>query len=271
MLKEWSNIESIFYDGTIVTDTLEIEGTRRCGFNCAHCYHGPAENKSMLSDTLDAIFTEHKNIDYIALTGGEYSTDLNAFDKVRASLERTRPKFSYLGVFTNGMKPSRDFFDIANGIASLSENFETLVTLSNDEFHYNEYKRLGLDFEENKARFKEFKKNFGRVVFKSVPYKSKADYSESSDKNFLLYDCGNACKLKGLKKKNHEKVDSTFLRFAKLPKKWPYALMLESICYNVNGDIVKSPTSYKEGDKRSLGNINTIYNMHDFYLEHGRD
>jgi len=262
MIKNQKIINAIT-SGKIIVNHLWIEATRRCNFDCAHCFHGPAEDVSMSDTTINKILKilDNNYISTISFVGGEYACDIDVFGRLEKALERNKTKFGYVTFVTNGVGALEDLFEISSKIAKLAADQKTIICMSCDDYHRAEYIRLGHDFEKQEALFFELGKKYKDVKPEMIPYQSNQD--------FVIGHYGNGKELTGITKCFDAPVNHTLFGFKEYCPSAGYAV-LEHINFDVHGNIPLPIIEYKRGDKENFGNVHDIKGITELYLKYGR-
>ena len=248
--------------GDFEVDNLYIEGTRKCNFTCPdYCYHGKAQNLSMSRETLNAILDnfDGKKIESVVLQGGEYNADLDALDTIGTALREHKTNFAQLRLVTNGYKLKPEFLKMLDDISKLADKTnkqKVYFTMSNDEYHGQEFTRLGDDLETSHEKFLELGERYPHFYFLNRTYRKKHEIE--------LYPCGNALKQRNGKFEPISTDPYIIFRDNKKRDK----LCLINIEFDAKGNVVKQLSDYCGTENDNHGNVHT-HNMTDVYLQHG--
>lgn len=121
-------------------DSLIIETTRNCNFECGHCLRGPAQKKNMKMEYIKAVFSGVRYIGTVTLSGGEPGLVPHILKKIRLKAKEMDVEIGNFYIATNGSVNTMEFLiEIMNWYDFCTENEISAVELSNDEFHQDEY------------------------------------------------------------------------------------------------------------------------------------
>ena len=259
--------------GEIEVEQLGWEASRRCPFNCEHCYHGAPENVVMTPEAMDLMLSKFNGIPvkYMNLHGGEYSTDIRTLENVAYALDRNKTEFHQFGLVTNGVglrsktinnfsNKHKRFFDILDFIAELSVNKAVRVEMSDDPPHLKEYNRLGLEFDKHKEVF--LSNNNPRIrtsMQHNENLSSFADYGNAK----TMQDIDKYRKYRTIKMND---IDLRFEQCLTSNKK----VLLRNITFDAKNNVTPSITEYAAGDKINFGNIHRD-DLTQIFLDHGHE
>ena len=124
-------------------ERLSIEITRRCNMKCSHCMRGNARNTDINFEYITNVLRHTQSIDYLNLTGGEPSMNVEAIKFVLNSLKRRKISVGSFYIVTNGSKTSMsdEFIKVCSELyayqekESHPEQLNCMLEMSNDRFH----------------------------------------------------------------------------------------------------------------------------------------
>jgi organic radical activating enzyme len=240
--------DNYYPTSSVFLDSLVIEITRRCNYNCEHCIRGEPENLDLTLDKFIEVFNKsYPNvsiIDEIGFSGGEPLLNTSNLINIFYYLVRDKNiRINSFFIITNGSKFSIEFFEFMTEIFSgvLFSKREFALRISNSPFHIKErgfkieaenlflfvknYNFLIKDYNKNIERYKQIEKSLKLI-------KIGEDYESNYD---LLINKGRAS---NLPKDGYHEVDNSSQTFP-----MPIDYM------TVNGDIFNNcDFSYEEFD-----------------------
>ena len=122
---------------------LEIETTRRCQLECAHCLRGDAEDMIMKEEYMDELLAEVTSIGTVTFTGGEPFLNPECMVDFMYTCKRNGIEVENFYIATNGL-----IFEETNALSELglitvmqlysfiTDGEMSMVQISSDDFHY---------------------------------------------------------------------------------------------------------------------------------------
>lgn len=242
---------------------LEIELTRKCNRQCAHCLRGQAQDKTISKKIIDKIFDDVGDCLAVYVCGGEAMMEL---DTLRYLVDKIARNWNtiQLEITTNGsildesiVKALEQFCQMPP--KKLDNNRKAQLTISKDEFHISGEWQKAWDF--YKPLFDEANRRLGcsddeKLILKTWSPVDKEETKKKKGKPVLLY-AGNAIEL--AKGNNKYRIGKNL----KVPSYNNHRLkIIDNIVYctemiTVNGDVVVAceDDSYAAYDACAVGNI----------------
>lgn len=249
---------SYFDEWPVVLSVLELILTQKCNLSCAHCMRGPASDKMMAPDVLDAIFQKVRVAQRICLGGGDVSLCPDMIRNVVASLRKNHTIVHSVSLPTNGIVLNDDLisalkevenyiYESSNGIVPPFFPYPpVLIDISIDDFHLNQMKKQHIDFDVLRKNIYRYSQEFGR---ENVMFSFATDYN--------LIEEGKA---KTLETKIHK---SPFIKDYEFPfsaeyypeKKKGIISLSGVLTVSADGEIIPTSCSFENEKKYSVGNI----------------
>lgn len=239
---------------------LYLELTRMCTIECEHCLRGERKEEYMSEKTINNIFKDINEVEFLLLTGGEPLLALNQIKKILEVIKEKNIKINCVLLVTNCTVLNEGIMKTLSELSSLTD-FE--IRLSYDMFHYMELNRLNLleTRQENAEVFK------GK--FKAEDY---SDYQNAPQvQRQLIYPIGRASHLSSERLNEINKMGHTnyAINNRDLQGNSPSNIFyMEStdtlggiINIDVNGNVTSSVTTFEKEDEESKkcnSNINEL-------------
>lgn len=122
---------------------LQIELTRRCQLECAHCIRGNAQNIDMPKEVINRLLEQTKSIDRLTFTGGEPTLNLDGMRYILDCIKHNNIKIGMVEIVTNGILLSDEVIDVLRDYYTLVEKTNSqskryiIVLVSDDIYHTN--------------------------------------------------------------------------------------------------------------------------------------
>lgn len=250
----------------MVIETLHLGITRNCTLYCEHCFRGEKEIVNMSTETLENLFENVSQVNFLLLTGGEPFIAINQLEKLVELIKKNKILIGEIRIITNGTVMSARLLKV---LKDLSETTKLSIKVSVDIFHYLELKRLNLLELRNKnlAILKEY--------FGATEYSDENQKAYERELNFRqpfqrIVSSGRAKKLsqkrlnkinklvpiKYVKNSNYETLNN-FGKFVELSND----VINGTLTIDVNGNIVNYGSEYQIEDKDAQeirANINEL-------------
>lgn len=116
---------------------LMLEVTRKCNLKCEHCLRGNAQNKSMTTEVINAVFRNIKSVDNLIIGGGEPSLAVDVIDQIYQHIIWNDVTIENIFIVTNGKRVSKPLLQAFDALYGLCEPYSEIsgFAISNDEFH----------------------------------------------------------------------------------------------------------------------------------------
>lgn len=239
---------------------LYLELTRMCTIECEHCLRGERKEEYMSEETINNIFKDINEVEFLLLTGGEPLLALNQIKKILEVIKEKEIKINCVLLVTNCTVLNEGIMKTLSELSTLTD-FE--LRLSYDMFHYMELNRLNLleTRQENAEVFKD--------KFKAEDY---SDYQNAPQvQRQLIYPIGRASHLSSERLNEINKMGHTnyAINNRDLQDNSPSNIFyMEStdtlggiINIDVNGNVTSSVTTFEKEDEESKkcnSNINEL-------------
>lgn len=239
---------------------LYLELTRMCTIECEHCLRGERKEEYMSEETINNIFKNINEVEFLLLTGGEPLLALNQIKKILEVIKEREIKINCVLLVTNCTVLNEGIMKTLSELSTLTD-FE--IRLSYDMFHYMELNRLNLleTRQENAEVFKD--------KFKAEDY---SDYQNAPQvQRQLIYPIGRASHLSSERLNEINKIGHTnyAINNRDLQGNSPSNIFyMEStdtlggiINIDVNGNVTSSVTTFEKEDEESKkcnSNINEL-------------
>lgn len=250
----------------MVIKTLHLGITRNCTLYCEHCFRGEKEIVNMSTETLENLFENVSQVNFLLLTGGEPFIAINQLEKLVELIKKNKILIGEIRIITNGTVMSARLLKV---LKDLSEATKLSIKVSVDIFHYLELKRLNLLDLRNKNLdiLKEYfgateysdenQKAYEREIYIRQPFQrivSSGRTKKLSQKR--LNEINKLVPVKYVKNSDYETLNN----FGKLVE------LLNDVIYgtltiDVNGNIVNYGSEYQTEDKDAQeisANINEL-------------
>ncbi|MBQ7241054.1 MAG: radical SAM protein [Bacilli bacterium] len=232
-------------------EKLHLELTRMCTIECEHCFRGERRNEFMSINTIDNIFKDVSEVEFLLLTGGEPLLALRQIKELLNIINKKNIKIDKILLVTNCTVLNNDIITTLN---ELSNDSDFYLRLSYDMFHYIELNRLNL-LEKRKENADILKEKFNALEY--------SDYTKVQNKHKeMIYAIGKAANLtlKRLDEINVMGNTNYDFNFAEIiPDSFPdYTSYVEEdnelygiVTIDVNGNVVSYSLPFDEEDREA--------------------
>lgn len=114
---------------------LGIEVTRRCNKKCLHCMKGDAQDVTMDKKTMDKIFHDVEDVEWIAIGSGEPLLELGRIEYLINKIIESRWSTRVIELTTNGSILDDRLIEILSLFCSAKDGNIAMLRISNDQFH----------------------------------------------------------------------------------------------------------------------------------------
>lgn len=114
---------------------LGIEVTRRCNKKCPHCMKGDAQDVTMDENTIDKIFRDVEDVEWIAIGSGEPLLELGRIEYLINKVIESRWSTRVIELTTNGSILDDRLIEILSLFCSAKDGNIAMLRISNDQFH----------------------------------------------------------------------------------------------------------------------------------------
>ncbi|MDO4333071.1 MAG: radical SAM protein [Eubacteriales bacterium] len=209
-------------------DTLDIETTRKCNFNCLHCMRGDSQNLNIDNTYIDKLFNLLCGVYEIRITGGEPSLNISALEHLIEAIKINHVEVNTISVVLNGQTQNMGkFVQVMKKLFALCNHPEQCVVgISVDKFHGDS--DPGTNYIKSLDAFKRLKQN--------------ADIRIKIHEGALT-----GIRAIGRAEKMEDAIEVPDVNYPV----FIHENLIQSICMTVNGDLVNSKDySYETADKR---------------------
>lgn len=232
-------------------EKLHLELTRMCTIECEHCLRGERRNEFMSIETIDNIFSNVSEVEFLLLTGGEPLLALKQIKELLNIINKKNIKIDKILLVTNCTVLNNDIITTLN---ELSNDSDFYLRLSYDMFHYIELNRLNL-LDKRNENAEVLKEKFNALEY--------SDYTKSEKRSKeKIYAIGKAANLtlKRLDEINvmgNTNYDFNFTEI--IPDSFPdYTFYVEEdnelygvVTIDVNGNVVSYSIPFDEEDREA--------------------
>lgn len=232
-------------------EKLHLELTRMCTIECEHCFRGERRNEFMSINTIDNIFKDVSEVEFLLLTGGEPLLALRQIKELLNIINKKNIKIDKILLVTNCTVLNNDIITTLN---ELSNDSDFYLRLSYDMFHYIELNRLNL-LDKRKENADILKEKFNALEY--------SDYTKVQNRHKeMIYAIGKAANLtlKRLDEINVMGNTNYDFNFAEIiPDSFPdYTSYVEEdnelygvVTIDVNGNVVSYSLPFDEEDREA--------------------
>lgn len=250
----------------MVIENLHLCITRNCTLYCEHCLRGEKEIVNMSTETLEHLFENVNQVNFLLLTGGEPFIAINQLEKLVELIKENKILIGETRIITNGTIMSDRLLKV---LKALSEITKLNIKVSVDIFHYLELERLNLlelrnknlailkeyfgatEYSDENQKVQERLINF-RQVFQRIVSSGRA--KELSKKR--LNEINKLVPVKYVKNSDYD-IPTNFGKPVELLNDAIYGTLI----IDVNGNIVNYGSEYQTEDKDAQeirANINEL-------------
>ena len=128
---------------------LIVEGTRRCNMKCPHCLRGAAQRVDMDTRIANIVTRQLDSIFCITFSGGEPSLNADIIREFQYGFIFNDCSLGRFWVTTNARSYKEDFANALENLYSLcSDREECCLTISGDQYHFNQSERAINEYSE---------------------------------------------------------------------------------------------------------------------------
>lgn len=232
-------------------EKLHLELTRMCTIECEHCLRGNRRNEYMSVETINNIFKDVSEVEFLLLTGGEPLLALRQIKELLNVINKKNIKIDKILLVTNCTVLNNDIITTLN---QLSNDSDFYLRLSYDMFHYIELNRLNL-LDKRKENADILKEKFNALEY--------SDYTKAQNRHKeMIYAIGKAANLtlKRLDEINVMGNTNYDFNFSEIiPDSFPdYTSYVEEdnelygvVTIDVNGNVVSYSLPFDEEDREA--------------------
>jgi len=232
-------------------EKLHLELTRMCTIECEHCLRGNRRNEYMSVETINNIFKDVSEVEFLLLTGGEPLLALRQIKELLNIINKKNIKIDKILLVTNCTVLNNDIITTLN---QLSNDSDFYLRLSYDMFHYIELNRLNL-LDKRKENADILKEKFNALEY--------SDYTKAQNRHKeMIYAIGKAANLtlKRLDEINVMGNTNYDFNFSEIiPDSFPdYTSYVEEdnelygvVTIDVNGNVVSYSLPFDEEDREA--------------------
>lgn len=151
--------------------SLAIEITRKCNYNCVHCGKGQAQNLTISKEIIDKMLSQISECEEIYLLGGEVLLELDSIEYLISEIKKRGINTNFIQLTTNGSILDSKIITIAK---IFNDKYKRMfnIRISKDKYHdieqsekaYNYYSSL-IDEQNNKNIIIQYANPSGRVIY----------------------------------------------------------------------------------------------------------
>ena len=233
-------------------DNLFLEITRFCNLECEHCLRGDAEPISMSLETMDNVFRDIKEVNYLLLTGGEPFIAVKQLAHLLGKMKNKEVTIYNIGIVTNGTVLSSKLLQI---LKELNEWCMLRISVSGDIFHMLEIEKKGF--------LRKREENYRNLCSEFMVNEYFHEYGERKS---VVYDLlGRAKNLTPLRLDKINRMANNYyiISDAYIAAGTTYSLvgntLKGNLAIDVNGNVVTNSRPYIQEDEESKqyeGNVN---------------
>lgn len=261
-MSKFENFDYEYFDKwPVVLNILELVLTQKCNLACPHCMRGPARNKDMDPEVLDAVFQKIKVAERVCLGGGDVSLAPEMIRKVVASMRKNHAIVHSFTLPTNGIVLTDELIDALNEAKAytLESTGGTVppffqyppvqIDISIDDFHIDQMKKQNIDLDILRKNIHRYAQEFGED---SVIFSSATDYN--------IIDEGNAKGLETSVTKSPFVTDYEFPFYVDyVPEKQKGLIFLKGVLtVSADGKVIPTSCSFDDEKKYSVGNVKEL-------------
>lgn len=114
---------------------LRIEITRRCNKKCPHCMKGDAQDVTMDENTIDKIFCDVEDADWVVIGSGEPLLELGRIEYLINKIIESKWSTRVIELTTNGSIQDERIIEALRLFCSARPGNVAFLRISNDQFH----------------------------------------------------------------------------------------------------------------------------------------